>query len=150
MIGWGFADEISLIRTPIELLALPEARFVTKVSVRATDEAIAKLAEYAPPTLREITARGRGAVTDLSPLAPRLPVLRKLDLCTELAPDAIVMLARAPLNRLVDSRSVATTTCGRSSSATSPRSNGCTSSTRIRRARRSSSHRSRRDCASST
>ena len=102
VIGWGFIDELSLVRTPIELLALPEARFVTKVSIRATDEAIAKLAQYAPPTLREITSRGRGTVTDLSPLAPRFPVLRKLDLCMELAPDAIAMLARAPFDQLVE------------------------------------------------
>jgi hypothetical protein len=101
-IGWGFIDEISLIRTPIEVLALPEARFVTKVSLHATDEAIAKLAEYAPPTLREVTARGRGTVTDLSPLTPRFPVLRKLDLCTALAPNAIVMLARTPFDELVE------------------------------------------------
>lgn len=101
-IGWGFIDEVSLVRTPIETLALPEARFVTKVSIQASDAAIAKLAEYAPPTLREITARGRGTVTDLTPLAPRFPVLRKLDLCTALAPNAIAMLARAPFDRLVE------------------------------------------------
>ncbi|MEP6861163.1 MAG: hypothetical protein ABJE66_11105 [Deltaproteobacteria bacterium] len=102
VIGWGFIDEISLLRTPIEALARPEARFVTKVIVRASDESIAMLAEHAPPTLREITARGRGTVTDLSPLTPRFPLLHKLDLCTELAPNAIILLARAPLDRLVE------------------------------------------------